>query len=152
MNGNANLNANNLTPQNVQDWRNKLKIKDYEEEIILNKTISLDTSWKDLILADELPAGTYIISCFFNMNGEASLWQPICSFIACFPNLYSNNADLTLEIPTTYNGHAYNNNYLHFRMHLTGYGNTLQTRLEIGSTQNTPIKILAKKMLNQLPN
>lgn len=26
MNGNANLNANNLTPQNVVDWRNKLGI------------------------------------------------------------------------------------------------------------------------------
>ena len=26
MNGNANLNANNLTPQNVEDWRKKLGI------------------------------------------------------------------------------------------------------------------------------
>jgi hypothetical protein len=31
MNGNANLNANNLTPQNVVDWRNKLGVSNFGE-------------------------------------------------------------------------------------------------------------------------
>ena len=64
MNGNANLNANNLTPQNVTDWREKLGIADapdltnYAKKDASNLDSANVTSWKSKLDIDDIQTQT----------------------------------------------------------------------------------------------
>lgn len=88
MNGNANLNANNLTPQNVVDWRNKLNITDLtdltEAELILlkNKLFKPFLAWSgslssNVCISCPIDTNKYFLILFIGRNSNNEQYSQI---------------------------------------------------------------------------
>lgn len=105
MNGNANLNANNLTPQNVEDWRKKLGIFDNKftfkrlsltVESTRQTTVDLST-----YIDNYDPNGIYeiLVSCVL-WGSKANYFQVATDVVPDFENVASTT---TNKVDRSYN-------------------------------------------------